>query len=381
MESGLQLDVGGASVIPGRPLELFARLTNDSSRPQTFALALSGPLARWARVEPDIVVVPPGEQRALRTVVEVPRGADPVAGPTTLVIEAVAAGDPGRVEAGSWDLDVVGDDRLTLTWVPEAVTTRRRTRLDVVARNIGDQPVSGVVEVEASAGLTATVAEAEFTLGPGELHRSAVTVRAVGALVIGRPVVHTVAARRRHAGGSPPPTALVVQTPWVARDATSLVGRVVAIAAIGLASWFALVRPVVIAQARHSAGNVAPTAATNTDTAPAWDGQWALSAPAGATDGAKAVTVALGRRLELTDISWSNAGLDAGTLIVRRGTEVVLQWSLGANRNWTQALRSPLVVDAGQRLSVELDCQTPGDSTAAGCTASITLDGTLAPTA
>jgi hypothetical protein len=110
-----------------------------------------------------------------------------------------------------------------------------------------------------------------------------------------------------------------------------------------------------------------------------WDRQWTLEAVQNNESLSDPVTVAAGHLLRLTDVLWSNETQDTGTLSILRDGEVVLQWGLGSNRNWAQAFRNGVELEAGVNLTVRLVCESPGDPTATGCDVSITLAGVDLP--
>jgi hypothetical protein len=144
---------------------------------------------------------------------------------------------------------------------------------------------------------------------------------------------------------------------------------------LGALAWFALLKPAVEDTAEDAARaavvSAVPTTEdappTNTNvtvtTAPAtgepvsndgvpWDHQWAVEATQGEVTQSESETVDVGRVLRLSDVFWSNEAQDSGTVTLLRDGEVVLQFALGSNRNWSQALRNGVEVPAGSNLAV-----------------------------
>lgn len=126
-------------------------------------------------------------------------------------------------------------------------------------------------------------------------------------------------------------------------------------------------------KAEDAAGKLDPEAVTGLSGAPAATRLTAEAAAGGtATD---TLAIDEGRRLEITDIVLQNPQGDTGVLTLRRGDEVLLRSSLANFRDLDFHFVSPIRIDGGQSLSMDLTCTEAGEAGNGSCSVAALVGG------
>jgi hypothetical protein len=197
--------------------------------------------------------------------------------------------------------------------------------------------------------------------------------------------------------GSPTATApaTFVQTPVVPEN---VLGRLIVTGAIvvGLAiAWVGLVKPAIRDAARTAVRDIAPSVSTavspsvqpgdtvdtsvgnNTPKGDATTIALPSSVPQGQT-GANEYTVPAGKKLRVTDIIVQNPNADQGTLVVSVNGNGLLTYNLSQLfGDIDQALVTPIELQSGQKLTVNVTCDGVGNLTANACKPNVLVSGLL----
>jgi hypothetical protein len=171
------LDPAVLTVEPGGQVSLAVRVRNQGVIVDRFALTVVGPLAQWARAEPDALSLFPGGEGEARITFALPREPFPRAGTFPFGVRVKAEADPAgvAVEEGKVTLGPFTD--ATAEIVPTTSRGSRTARHEVFVVNRGNAPVEVVVgAVDPDRLVDFQVQPDRLVIGPGE--RGGTTVRA-----------------------------------------------------------------------------------------------------------------------------------------------------------------------------------------------------------
>lgn len=254
------LDPAALSVEPGGQASLTIRVRNQGTIVDRFDLAVVGPLAQWAKAEPDALSLFPGQEGEARITFSPPRAPFPRAGIFPYAVRVRAAADPagGAVEEGRVTLGPFTDAAAEI--VPQTSRGSRSGRHEVLIDNRGNAPVEVVVvAADPDRLVDFQVRPDRLVIGPGE--RSGISVRAAArdTFFLGSKVPHPFNVEVRP-GRSPaiPLRATLLQGPILPRWLPVAGGLVVVafVALIGLARLGASTQP------NTAAGNASGLEAT-----------------------------------------------------------------------------------------------------------------------
>jgi len=405
MPAKVEISASEVIVAPGSEEVLEAHIRNLGAVTDTFSVTPSGPGQGWTVVDPPLVTLFPGAEQTLRVSFRPPRSSAITAGEMTMTLRVVPQGDPDDVTTADALVRILAFDDRRLSIVQPVVRGRERAVFDIVVENDGNtRSASRLSIVDPTNRVGARFEPPSVAVEPGgrEVVRARVSARR--QRLAGQPLPHLITVRAIEEGhATPQATATFLQAALIPER---IGRRFIALALLGgviVATWFGVLRPAVDRAADRAAVTAADqrvavlqaelgqTPATST-TAPeegavvpesgeSWDRQWTLTAVQGDTSQTEPITVGDGRVLRISDVFWSNEAQDTGNVTLLRDGKVVLQWGLGSNRNWAQAFRNALEVDAGGNVAIQLVCVSPGDPTLTGCEVSFTLAGTDAPEA
>ncbi len=403
MPAKVEISAPEVIVAPGSEEVLEAHVRNLGAVTDTFSVAPSGPGQGWTVVDPPLVTLFPGAEQTLRVSFRPPRSSTITAGEMTMTLRVVPQGDPDDVTTADALVRILAFDDRRLSIVQPVVRGRERAVFDIVVENDGNtRSTSRLSIVDPTNRVGARFEPPSVAVEPGgrEVVRARVSARR--QRFAGQPLPHLITVRATEEGHV---TAQASSTFLQAALIPERIGRrLIALAllvGLGAATWFGVLRPAVDRAAEEAATVVvdervaalqlelgqAPATSTTVpaegaaiaDAGESWDRQWTINAIQGDTSQTEPITVGDGRVLRITDVFWSNEAQDTGSVTLLRDGKVVLQWGLGSNRNWAQAFRNALEVDAGGNVAIQLVCVAPGDPTSTGCEVSFTLAGADAP--
>ena len=394
-------------VQPGETMTLPLTLINLGNRTDSFTLVPSGLLAGWVRIEPPTVTLFGGSQQQITVTLRPPQLATTPAGPAPLTVRVIPQDEPDDVGIAETTV-IVGafhDRRLHL--LQPVVRSRRRAVYEFLVENQGNSQASCRLHlVDTSRRLDGDFDPPAVGIEPGANSLVRLRMKAVrrhwrrGS----RTLPFSIEADQQ---GYPTAEAQAtfVQTPaFPDRLGRRLLGLAV-LAGIFVASWFVLFKPLAERTAKKAARAVTPTVIvtstvpgqqspppqttvqptastvavptpTTVDPGDPFLHRLAVSANVGAS-GSDQYVVPAGKVLRITDYGLQNPGQDHGTAVMALNDAPLVEWNLEVyGSNDSQAVRSPLVFQAGQAVKFTVAC-TSSDVAGGPCTPGLLLVGTL----
>lgn len=435
-----RLDRPGVAVEPGEVATVDLTVHNSGRRVEAYRLELVGEPAGWGSVHPPELSVYPGDDAHAQVTFAPPRGAGVTAGPRAYGVRVVPLEHPqdAVVPEGTVELRPFAD--LTIELTPRTSHGRGRARHELAVDNRGNAPMpielSGVDPDEA---VLIRVSPPRLLVGPGQAAFARVRVRPARRRWTGPSVSYPfqVAAAP---DGAPPlaATGTMLADPVLPRWLGKAVALVLVLAGLAAAAWFGLLRPAVrsaaqdavrapLAAAQAQAGQASQAAGQAKAAADqAAAGSTALGKklvdkgvlkkselPADATvapppppttpapppapalpfskrvtttasanqDGSTPFTVPDKQVLSVTDLTYENPQGDSGTVTIRIGDQVLFLKGLANFRDLPDHFVSPIVLTAGQKLTVDLHCTAPGKlASGPSCRIALIMVGTTRAT-
>jgi len=436
-----RLDNPTIAVEPGQQAVVDLTVRNGGQRVESYVIALVGEPAAWASVSPAQLSVYPGNDAHAQVLFAPPREAAIPAGlrPYGVRVMPVDRPEDAVVPEGVVELRPFSDVGIELT--PRTSRGRRRAKYELAVDNRGNAPVPvQLAGADPDEAVAVRVSPADLVLDPDRAAFAKVRVSPVKRRWTGQPLTHpfVVTAARE---GAPPLQAdgTMVEEPVLPHWLGRAVAAVLALAVLAAVAWYALLRPAVRsaaqdavkapmavaagqAQKASTAANAANAAASTAKAAadqagadtgalgktlvdegvldkkklPPHLGQGATPPPTQppAAPFDRRLTVAMAANntatdtypvpdkkvLAITDLIYQNWQGDAGTMVVRVGDRVLIQKGLANFRDDADHLVSPIVLHAGDVLTLDVRCTAVGkaapDTT---CRAAVTVDGKLSP--
>ncbi len=441
MTATARLESRGIAVEPGQQAVLDLTVHNSGHRVEAYHLDLVGEPAGWASVSPEQLSVYPGDEAHAQVVFAPPRAAAVPAGPRPFGVRVVPVDHPEdtTVPEGIVELRPFSDIGIELT--PRTSHGRGRAKHELAIDNRGNAPVPvQLVGGDPDEAVVVRVVPDDLVVGPGRAAFAKIRVRPARRRWTGQPVTHPFMVTAIP-DDAPPLRAdgAMLAEPVLPRWLGKAVAAVVALAVLAAAAWFALLRPVVRSAAQDAVRAPLAVAAAQASKASSDAGQAgeeagkakAAADKAGADTGAlgktlvdegvldkkklppglgqggtppptqtpaapfdRRLTVALPpnntrtdtytvadkQLLSITDLVYQNWQGDTGTMIVRVGDRILFQKGLQNFRDDADHFVSPIVLNAGDVLTLDVRCTAQGkaapDTT---CRAAVTVGGTLAP--
>ena len=171
------LDPAALSVEPGGQASVAVHVRNQGAIVDRFGITVVGPLAQWARAEPQTLSLFPGQDGDALVTFALPRDAFPRAGAYPFGVRVKAEADPAgvAVEEGRVTLGPFTDAAAEI--VPATSRGSRTARHEVQIDNRGNAPVeAAVLAVDPDRLVDFQVQPERLVIGPGE--RGTVSVRA-----------------------------------------------------------------------------------------------------------------------------------------------------------------------------------------------------------
>ena len=185
------LEPATLAVEPGQQASLTVKLRNQGAIVDRFDLSIVGPLAQWARADPPVLSLFPGQDGVATITFAPPRAAFPRAGTFPFGVRVKAAAEPtgGAVEEGRVTVSPFAD--ATAEIVPVTSRGSKTGRHEVVVTNNGNAPVAVVVgAVDPDRLVDFQVLPDRFVIGPGEGGSASVRATARDTFWTGSKVPH-----------------------------------------------------------------------------------------------------------------------------------------------------------------------------------------------
>ena len=166
------------SAVPGETATTTAIVHNGGSQVEQFAVAVVGPTAAWAAIEPATLTVYPGERAQCAVRLAPPRTSATAPGRAWFTVRATSLLHPGLAVGANGTLEVGAFRELSATLTPQGSSGRWRTTHSLDLANTGNivEPVR-VQAGDPSGRLRIGVPAGEVPLAPGT-HRIDLPVRA-----------------------------------------------------------------------------------------------------------------------------------------------------------------------------------------------------------
>lgn len=426
---------------PGREASVDVTVTNDGDTVEAYTLEVLGELAPYAEVLPPEVSVYPGAEETVRVSFVAPLVGGPLAGEVPFAVRVVPHQHPEDGVVPEGIVRVAARRDLTVELLPRTVGGRFGARYHVAVDNRGNAPVLLTADVSDPAGVLGhRMAPGELEVVPSTARFARLAVRPPRWVWTGPALTHPFVVVLHDEAADPVRLdGTYVQQPVLPAGLGRLALAAAAVVIGLVALWFGLVRPTVHSAAadavakplqqlqtataqNEQAAKAANTAASGaasqaqkaaTTASNAQQDAQTVASKVGVTlpdhggavlpvtggsvptSIARSVTVAPGKTgstdpyvvaaaksLQITDIVLQNPQGDVGELQLRRGTETLLTVSLANFRDLDYHFVTPILVAAGQQVTVQVHCDQPGTpagrtAPAASCQASALLGSEL----
>ncbi|MDO8391470.1 MAG: hypothetical protein Q7V57_13395 [Actinomycetota bacterium] len=389
---------GEIDVTPGSVAVVQLTVVNLADTTDSFVLTPAGMAAGWTTIEPATITLFGGTQQEVEVHVTPPLLPSTTAGPTSLSVRVVSQRDPDEARSAETVLNIAASHQRRLDVLQPAQRGRYAATYEMMLENRGNtQATCRMHLIDPSGRVEADFDPPTAGVEPGASTLVRARVRARGLQWERRP--RTVNFRLdADEPGSPTASAsaMFVQAPVVPERLAGVLMALIGLAAVGLLSWVAVVRPAVRDAARDAVADALPSTtsvvgatpddpdATNPPSTTPGDevGQIAniplpVTVAVGQTD-SKSFTVPTGQRLLVTDIVVQNPNADQGTLLVQRNSVTLYSFRLDNILGDTSVpLVTPIEFLAGEQLVVTVTCRGVGDPTIATCAQNVFASGRL----
>jgi hypothetical protein len=425
MSATVTLGESQLAVEPGGSVTGDLRIRNTGMVVDQFTVEVLGDVAAWATAQPPSVSLLPEQEGSVRLTFSPPRSERLRAGSWPFAIRVSSSEDPGRPVVHEGIVEVAPFIETVAELLPRTSRGRFRATHSVAFDNRGNTPVRAQLAATDEGDLLRfQIRPDAIVAAPGTAEFVQLRARPRKLLWRGQPRTAPFQVAVTHDRSDHPillPGTLLqepVIARWLPRALAALLAAVVALALV----WQLLLKPTVestaqeaaqeelaqtqaqaaeaseqAAAAEEAASGAAekaaaaeeaakkaagtPTATTvppfgvsaSTPDGTPFDRRLPLELEPGETDSAF-YQVPARRVLALTDIVLQNPQGDAGTLRLDRGDGAILSFSLQNFRDWDYHFVSPILVRAGQRVTVDARCTTPGRP-AGLCRPSVFLGG------
>ena len=428
MSTTASLDSTEVRLDPGDEVVIPLQIHNTGDIVEGYRIEVVGAPSSWALVDPPTVSLYPGSSTTATVTFRPPRSHAVPAGQQRFGVVVTPTEHPDEAVVPEGVIEVLPFLETVAELVPHTSQGRRHGRHQVAVDNRGNVPVTALLEgVDDGNRLDVRTSPPAVTVNPGEALFADVRVTPRRRLWRGSPVTFPFAVVV-----SPQESTSVslagshVQQPtipaWLPKLLLALLALLIALAAL----WFLVLEPTIESQARETAKEaVAPEVAaasesadqadSNADKADADADKAADSAAEGErtekrvkdfvdkrvpgvrigtplsrrllSDGSAVgspqdtYTVPTGRRLEITDLVFSNPQGDFGRARVLRDGDTLFDVALENFRDLDYHFVTPINANDGSIITLDVDCRAPGNPpdapAATACDIAMYLGGEL----
>ena len=433
MGTSLLIQNPNVHVEPGGTVATEIRVRNNGAVVDQFSFEPLGDAAKWITVDPPTLRLFPDTDAVATLRIAPPRLPTSRPGPTTWAVKALSQEDPGGTVVAEGTVDVGSYTDISAELQPSTARGRGTGRYELAVDNRGNvvMPVR-VAGTSPDQELAFDIGNAAIDSAPGTATFGRLTVRPPRRLWRGQPLTHPfqVLVEPQASVDSAPPVAIVLNGTYVQQPIIpKWLPKALLIAAAALLALFVLwktvlqptvesaARAVAIeevapvssavgrlepavedaaadaaaaneqAEAAASASEEAAEPAAEPTAAPIDPTPSAITEPhrlrltvgadAGGRGRSAAEPLADGQSWAITDVILQNPGGDAGTIRVSIDGEVVLESALDNFRDLDFHLVAPFVVEAGQVVTVEVDCDAEQLVDGDPCADAVSISGFL----
>ncbi|MCB7135683.1 COG1470 family protein [Cellulosimicrobium marinum] len=429
------LDASGIELTPGEEVSVPLTVRNTGSIVEAYQLEVLGVPAGWTVVEPATIdgLYPETATTAVLTF-RPPRTAEVPAGPLQFGVRVVPLEHPDDAVVPEGSVEVLPFLDTTAELVPRSTHGRRGAKHQVAVDNRGNTPVTVLLACADGTGdLAFKVADPQLVVAPGTAAFTDVRVRPEQTFWRGPdktlPFVVQVAAE-----SSVPVTldGTHVQVAILPRWFLKALLAALALLAVLVALWFTLLKPAIASAAQEAVGDdlsqaqeaaaAAQEAAKEASTAAQQASGAASDAEVAATEAGSTLaetedtvadfvppsgtSVPVRQRLQadpppaagetqtvtfevpdestltIDDVILSNPQGDFGRLTISHDEDEFLDFALENFRDLDYHFQSPITLEGGEELTMEVTCRQPGapvgvDPAPTTCDTSLYFGGTL----
>lgn len=403
MAAQAQFSESDVNVQPGEAETLTLTLVNLGNRTETFTLIPAGLVAGWVRLAPPSVTLFGGSMETIKVTLRPPQLASTPAGPAPLTVRVIPQDEPDDVVIAETTVLIGAFHDRRLHLLQPVARSRRRATFEFLLENQGNSQASCRLHlIDTSRRLDGDFDPPAVGVEPGGRGLVRLRMKAV---------------RRHWRRGSRTlpfsieadqqgfPTAVAnatfIQTPAIPERLGRKFLALVLVAAALVGTWFGVLKPATERAAKDAVRNfqskivttTLPGARIPTETtarpAPtptsivANDGvpfSKTFTVTVGPTQSASdQFVVPNGKELRITDYGLQNPNLDGGTATLSKNDGAPLQiWNLSLIQgNEDRTFRSPIVFEAGQTVTFNVTCDTPGRVGLGKCVTYVFVSGTL----
>ncbi|MDA8047250.1 MAG: hypothetical protein M0Z30_18760 [Actinomycetota bacterium] len=392
MGAQVQLANVALSVEPGRSSTTVLTVRNNGDVVDRYTFEALGPAAPWVSFAPDSLSLFPAASATVEVTIAPPRTPAAAAGSVPFGVRAVSTEDPSGSSAEEGTVEVARFSDVSLEMLPRVLQGRRLGLARVAIDNRSN------FAYEAELGATDPAAALQFafrppvvSVAPGAAEFVRMRVRPVKPFWRGhattRPFLLSLASQDQPHKARLDADGAFLQQPILPKWLATAIAALVALVALAVVLWFALVKPQVRSTAKDAANQSLAAAGLPTNQpSPAGGGGGSRSggggsgagsgsspttasvaAVAAASGGSVGLTVngssvasgngtrtiyvvPFGRTLQVTDMLIQNAAGDNGTLTLARSGTVLMQWSMADFRDLDYHWVSPTVFSPGDKM-------------------------------
>lgn len=427
------------SVTPGQSVEATVLVRNNGTLVDQFTLDIVGDSREWAEVEPPILNLMPGADGQATVRFSPPRNSSVLAGQVPFGVRVLSREDPPNSSVAEGAVEVEPFTDLQLELAPKTSKCRSKAVHEVVVDNSGNVPIPvEVVTNDPDEQMKLTLDHSTLVVQPGTSAFLKLRAKPYDRFLRG-PDKRLPFGVTAMSGDLPPVNAdgTVVQQQLLPKWLLPAVVALLAAAVVLAVLWFTLVKPTVQTAAREAgkkqaqaenaammqqvdqAEKKADTAQSQAATAEkkvddmAANGGGGGGGGEGATTGPGGVDITTGtavdfritadpkaqanvdkftkfevpantipadKTLVVTDIILQNPRGDNGTLVIKRGNDILYETGLQNFRDMDFHFLEPWTFAPDQKLTIEVSCQLPGapEPATGKCSPSASFSGRLA---
>lgn len=413
----IRLEAGGEIAVP-------VHIRNTGSLVEGYRIEVLGVPAQWASVEPAEVSLYPGDSTTAVVAFRPPKTSAVPAGQLPFGVRVVPTEHPTETVVPEGMVEILPFLETAAELVPRTSHGRSIGRHQVAVDNRGNTPVSVLFHgLDPKNTVRVAVAAEGMVVNPGNAAFTDVRIRPVKRVWRGQPITHPfVIDVIPHEGQTVSLDGAYVQDPTLPKWLLKALVALLVLAALLLALWFFVLKPTIKSEAQDAVKKplasassqaaaaqsqaaaakqqaaAAQSAANGKPAPPTSSGSGQTAPPAVTTvttpfsrrlaattakgaDSTTSYLVPAKRQLNMTDLVFENPQGDFGTLTLTRGTSVLYDLGLENFRDNDYHFVSPIVIKAGDDVTMTVHCTRPGrpvGSHPTSCSTATLFAGTLA---
>lgn len=400
------------SVEPGSTVKMSIAVENAGDTTESYSVVPAGLTAAWLQVSRSTITVFAGSRDLVEIEVRPPALPTTSAGPTAVAVQVIAHTDNEITAAAETAITVESFDDRRISMIQPVKQARRRATFECMVENRGNGLANCRMHlVDLTGRIDGAFDPPAVGIAPGGAELVKLKVRTRGGRLRRSRRQLEFGVEGTEAGHAPAlGRGMIIQPPTVSGRALGRLALALLVVGAVVAAWLAVVRPELRDAAERAVDDrieeiggqatAASPAATPTTATPADDQGATVIAPRPdtAADGepaafrlavnvsvdsvrSEALDLPPDRRFELTDLVLQNPNGDLGRAELRRGSDVLYVWDLGAiaSPNEFQPRVTPLPFEPGESIVLSTSCEIVGSPTGTGCEVAVLITGMLYP--